>query len=194
MASLQKKGDSWHCQFRFKNQRRTWVIGPVEEIEARAIKAKVEYLLMRIKQHLIDLPAGMDIVTFIQYDGKPPEYVTIRQEEYTFGQMREAWIRTHSNGTIEQNTLATCKLHLSHFAATLGERFIINGLTLADLQRHVDRRANAKSRKGTISPVTIKKEVATLSGVWLWASRVGMVMGAFPGQGLRYPKIEEPPP
>ena len=120
MASLQKKGDSWHCQFRFKNQRHTWVIGPVEEIEARAIKAKVEYLLMRIKQHLIDLPAGMDIVTFIKCDGKPPEYVTVRQEEYTFGQVREAWIWTHSNGTIEQNTLATCKLHLSHIVNTLG--------------------------------------------------------------------------
>ena len=73
MASLQKKGDSWHCQFLYKKQRRTWVIGAVEEIEANAIKAKVEYLLMRIKQRLIDVPSGMDIVDFLICDGKPPD-------------------------------------------------------------------------------------------------------------------------
>ena len=34
MASLQKKNDSWHIQFLYRKQRRTWVIGPVEETEA----------------------------------------------------------------------------------------------------------------------------------------------------------------
>jgi integrase len=71
----------------------------------------------------------------------------------------------------------------------------MNALTLADLQRHVDRRAKAKNRSGDlISPATIKKEVATLAGVWIWGSRMGLVAGEFAGRGLRYPKLDEPPP
>ena len=49
------------------------MIGRVEEIEAKAIKAKVEYLSMRIRQHLIDVPPGMDIADFLACDGKPAD-------------------------------------------------------------------------------------------------------------------------
>ena len=34
MASLQKKGDSWYCQFIYVKKRRTFTIGPVEKKEA----------------------------------------------------------------------------------------------------------------------------------------------------------------
>ncbi len=196
MASLQKKGDSWHCQFLYKKQRRTWVIGAVEEIEAQATKAKVEYLLMRIKQRLIDVPSGMDIVDFLICDGKPPEQPRPSiPKEATFAELRDAYLRTYNNGTIEQNTLDTCKIHLSHFAATLGDSFPMIALTLADLQRHVDRRAKDKNQSGdSISAITIKKEVGTLSGVWLWGTRMDMIAGDFPGRGLRYPKQQESRP
>ena len=30
---------------------------------------------MRLKQRLVTLPDGMDIVTFIEHDGKPPKSV-----------------------------------------------------------------------------------------------------------------------
>jgi integrase len=40
----------------------------------------------------------------------------------------------------------------------------------------------------------VKKEVATLSAVWSWAKRMKLVQGEFPGRGLRYPKLDEPPP
>jgi integrase len=196
MASLQKKGDSWHCQFVYKKQRRTWVLGAVDDTEAHATKGKVEYLLMRIKQRLIDVPPGMDIVDFLAADGRPADYYQPSgTKETTFADLRNSYIRTHSSGTIEKNTLDTCKLHLSHWTASLGESFPINALTLADLQRHVDRRSRAKNRYGDlISATTIKKEVATLAGAWNWGSRIGLVAGQFPGEGLRYPKLEEAPP
>ena len=41
-----------------------------EEAESKA--AQVDYLLMRLKQRLIELPPGIDIVEFVQFDGKPP--------------------------------------------------------------------------------------------------------------------------
>jgi integrase len=196
VASLQKKADSWHCQFIYKKQRRTWVIGAVDDGEAHAIKAKVEYLLMRIRQHLLDVPPGMDIVDFMVCDGKPRgESSPPPPKEITFKELADSYVLTHSNGTVEVSSLETCKLHIKHFAATLGESFPINALTLADLQRHVDRRASCKGPSGDpISPTTIRKEVATLSGVWNWASRMGRVTGLFPVAGLRYPKLQEQPP
>jgi hypothetical protein len=35
---------------------------------------------------------------------------------------------THANGTIEANSLDTCRLHLSHFARVLGEGFPLGEL------------------------------------------------------------------
>jgi integrase len=196
MASLQQKNGSWHCQFLFKKQRRTWVLGKVDETEAHACKGKAEYLLLRIRQNLITLPAGVDIVEFLACDGKPPDhYRPPTPKETTFEDLREGYLKTYGNGKVEKSTHNTLKLHLSHFARTLGEDFPINALTHADLQRHVDRRSKAKKRNGEpLSPTTIKKEVATLAGVWNWGNRMGMVQGEFPGKGLAYPKLDDPPP
>jgi integrase len=196
MASLQQKGDSWHCQFLYKKQRRTWVLGKIDETEAHAIKGKVEYLLMRLRQKLLDLPHGMDIVDYLACDGKPPDtYRLPIPRETTFAQLRDSYIATYSKGSIEPNTLDTCKLHLSHFKDTFGDTFPIDSLSFADLQRHVDRRAASKGPNGKpVSPTTIRKEVTTLLGAWSFGCRMGLVKGEFPSKGLRYPKLDEPPP
>ena len=189
MASLQKKADSWHLQFLYKSKRRTWVLGKVTDDEALAIKGKVEERLMSLRQGFIVLPAGMDIVDFLAGDGKPAAEHLPLSNEATFAELRDSYLKSHENGTIEKNTFDTIKLHLSHFATTLGEGFPANGLTFADLQRHVDRRTKEKNRTvDFISPVTVKKEVATLSAVWNWGKRMGMVQGEFPGQGPSLPK------
>jgi integrase len=198
VASLQKKVDSWHLQFLYKNQRRTWVLGDVPDDEAWAEKGRVEERLMRIRQGFITVPAGMDIVDFLACGGKPPEQqppTNGPSGSTTFAELRDAYLKSHGNGTVEKNTFETIKLHLSHFATTLGEGFPAAALTFADLQRHVDRRTRERNRAGNfISPVTVKKEVATLSAVWSWAKRMKLVQGEFPGRGLRYPKLDEPPP
>ena len=41
--------------------------------EAENKARQVDYLLMRLKQRLLVLPEGTDIVTFIEHDGKPPD-------------------------------------------------------------------------------------------------------------------------
>jgi hypothetical protein len=109
MAWAQKKGDSWYCEFRYKGKRHYFTIGEVSEIEARATVAKVDYLLMRLKQHLLDVPADCDIVTFLQYDGKPPAPIlypdtapfTLEQlrDEYMECSARPRWLQPlHANG------------------------------------------------------------------------------------------------
>jgi integrase len=170
----------------YRGQRRTMTIGQVDEGEARATAAKVAYLLMRIKQRLLDVPAGMDILTFLHFDGKPPDTDRPpRRREMPFSEIRDSFLNTFGNGAVEENTLSTARVHLKHFAATLGEKFPLTTLTLADLQKHVEK------RRKKVAGVTIRKEIDTLRSAWNWAARMDYVEGDFPNEGLLYPKDDE---
>jgi integrase len=128
----------------------------------------------------------MDIVTFLRLDGKPADPTTdSKSPEVTFAQLRDGYIKTIGNGAVENNTLYTSKIHLAHLADTLGERFLIDALRHADLQRHINRRSPSAAA------VTIKKELDTFRSAWNWAKRMGHVEDDFPGAGLVYPKGEE---
>jgi len=187
VATLHKKGDSWYCQFMFKRQRFNFSIGKVEEMEACNVGARADYILMRLRQNLMTLPDGMDIVTFIQHDGKPPSEVPTAsaKREMPFTEFRESFIRTFSNGAIEANTLSTATIHLQHVATTLGDRFPIGRLAHLDLQKHIDR------RRKDVAPITIHKEIDTLKAAWNWGTRMNYVSGNFPSHGLVYPKSVE---
>ena len=70
----------------------------------------------------------------------------------------------------------------------------MKALTRDQLQEYINtRRAEKNKQKTAISPITIRKELTTLSGVWTWAMASGLV-AAFPNKGLKYPKGTEKPP
>lgn len=192
MAGLQERGGSYRVFFRFHGKQRTIPLGKVSKEEAEAKSAQVDYLLLRLSQRLIELPAGVDIVDYLRFDGKPAPAVGIGNapvtKETTLAQLRDRFRAVHS-GAHEKNTLYTAQIHFKHLAATLGEKFPLAELALADLQRHVDRRAVEK-----IAPVTIKKEIHGLRAAWNWGRRTGLVAAEWPGKGLVYPKSKEKPP
>ena len=186
MSSLQKKGDGWYCQFMFQRQRHTYTLGKVEDNEARVTAARIDYLLMRIKQKLLDVPIGVDILTFLAHDGKPPTIAgKTEQVSTTFAELRRRYLEIFGHGALENNTLYTAKIHLNHLAKTFDERTLLEQLGHADLQRHIDR------RQDSVAPVTIKKEIDTFRAAWNWAVRSGLASGSFPGAGLVYPKEDE---
>jgi integrase len=188
VASLQHRSGSWRVIFRYRGLQHFVTIGEVDETEALGVKARYEYLLRLLKQRLLTLPSGMDIVTFLRHDAKPPDATPQSgQPEITFARVRDGYLKTIGNGAVEKNTLYTSKIHLAHLAATLGERFLIASLAHADLQRHVTRRSAADS----VAAITIKKELDALRSAWNWAKRMGYVQDDFPGAGLVYPKGEE---
>ena len=150
---------------------------------------------MCIEQRFLAVPAGVDIVAFIRNGGKKREEgVPMERAEITLGQLRDRYMETHGNGSLEKTSLDGIRLHFKHLVATLGERYPIRALSLADLQRHADRRTKAKGIHGRLSPATLKKEVVTLRTTWNWGVRMGLVTGRFPNAGLRYPKRDEKPP
>ena len=109
--------------------------------------------------------------------------------------LRDRYLETHRNGSLEQSTLDGIQLHFKHIIGTLGERFPIQELSMAELQRHVDCRAKNKGLHGKkLSPATIRKEIVTLRTAWNWGVQFGLLTGRFPSKGLRYPRFTEKPP
>jgi integrase len=193
MASLQERNGSYRILFCHHGKLHTFTIGKVRKDEAENKARQVDYLLMRLKQRLVVLPVGTDIVSFIEHDGTPPDtgptLADAPRQVITVGLLRDRYLITHGNGTIEANSLDTCKLHLRHFCRILGDGFPLGELSLSKLQDYVSNRAKAK-----VAPVTIRKEMATLRAAWNWAEPMGLTSGKFPSRGLRYPKADEKPP
>jgi hypothetical protein len=112
----------------------------------------------------LTVPDGVSLEDFVAAGGKVP-VLAARPETTTARQLFDHYFQTHANGTIEENSLGTARSHLNQFAETASERFRIQGLTLLDLQGHVERR-----RKKGVATVTLKKEVATVRASWNWAA------------------------
>ena len=198
MASLQRKGNGWYCQFLYHGKRHTFSVGRVGQEDAEAKAKQVDYLLLCLKKRYSVLPAGMGIVEYIQFDGKPAPTASNDNEpvttKTTLAQLRDKYLATHK-AALEPSTLYGMKLHFKHLTGILGPAFPIAELQLADLQRYVDARTEANGLNGRkLSPATIKKEIVTLRTTWNWAVPMKLVSGRFPYAGLCYPKTTEKPP
>ena len=197
MASIQKKGDAYYCQFLYGGKRRTVTVGKVGNQDALAFAARTEELLALLSRGRLSLPGGIAITDFVLADGRVEAVQTPEKApkgEVTFRSFRERYEKAHAGGAMEANSLATAAMHLRHFARTLGETFPVGSLALADLQGHVNERRKKEYRGRPLSPVTLRKEVASLRAAWNWAAVTGLVGGPFPGKGLVYPKSDEKPP
>src|SRR5687768_10454802 len=115
MASLQERGGSYRILFSWRSKLHAFTIGKVSRAEAEAKAKHVDYLLMRLKQRLIQLPAGTDIVAFVQFDGTAPENPTTLPEAprrvVTLTHLKDRYHATLGNGAVEANSLYTIRIH-----------------------------------------------------------------------------------
>jgi integrase len=193
MAAIQKRKGSYRILFRHLGKQHAFTLGEVSDQEAATKASQVDYLLMRLRQRLLTLPDGVDIVSFVEHDGNPPAMMAIpeaaKRRPVTLGILKTRYLETHANGTIETNTLDTCRIHLRHVCRVLGEGLPVSELTLTSLQEYVNRQT-----KEEVRPVTVRKELSTLRAAWNWGELTGLTGGKFPNRGLRYPKGDEKPP
>jgi hypothetical protein len=211
MATIQERNKSFRVLFLHEGRRYAFTIGQVSETQAGAHAEKVDELLALLADGTLSLPEGVGIVTFMRHKGKPPvpaKPASVNgaagleepDEPVKLSAFREKYLDTRSGGSMEENSLATARLHLGHFVRTLGKDPDLRKLTLADLQGHVNkRRKEGDPRRRTprdrpLSAATMRLEVSTLRSAWNWAVLNGLVNGAFPGKGLQYPKADEQPP
>lgn len=204
MAGLRKKGDSWYCEFRYQNQRYNFTIGEVPEEIAEATGKKVDLILYRLKQRLVEIPAGTSVIDFIQFEGKPAP-ISVKPvpvqptavgaaKTVTLGAFRDQYLKAHCK-SLEKSTLDGIELHFKYFADAWGEDFLVFALSLQKLQEYVDGRLDDPGRNGrTLSAATVKKEIVTLRTAWNYAKTLKIVGEPFPYKGLRYPRMTEKPP
>jgi integrase len=141
--ALQCRNGSWRVIFWYAGKQHTFWVGEVEEAEARAVNAKVDYWLMRLKQKLVSLPPGCDVVTFVQHEGKPPEQAVVeavKRNELTLEALREAYFEAQE-GTLEDTSLEGMELHFNHLARLLGPKCLVSAMQRADLQAYVRKRS-----------------------------------------------------
>jgi hypothetical protein len=65
MATVQERNGSFRVLFCYNGKRETFTIGKVSRQEAEATSAQVDYLLMRIEQHFVSIPPGVDVVAWL---------------------------------------------------------------------------------------------------------------------------------
>ncbi len=198
MAGLQQKGENFYCTFRYLGKRHTFTVGNVPKDIAQATASRVDLLLYRLKNRLVEIPSGISVIDFIRFDGKPApksdEPPTPTPGKTSLGEFRDRYVATHK-ASLEQTTLNGILLHFKYFVTAWDEGFEITDLTLSRLQEYVDSRTKDAGLNGrTLSPATIKKEIVTLRTAWNWAKRMKIVTERFPYEGLRYPRSTEKPP
>jgi integrase len=190
----QKKSGQFLVAFRFGEQRFKRALRTKQPKEARAAKSRIEENIRLVERGRLTLPEDADVVAFLLSDGRVPARIVVKKPttlSSLFAQYR-AEIRRDS---IEENSWATINLHLRHVERVLGKNLATYEVTLSRLQDYVDHRAaEPGKRQQLISPATIRKEIATFSSVWLWASRKGLLESHFPSLGLKYPKETDKPP
>lgn len=189
MASLQKKGNCWYCQFYWRGRRRTFSVGRVPERLAEAKAAKATETVDLLERGVVKLPEGVDVAAFVKHDGHVPAPAESQKvsQKATLGDLRDGYLKAHVSSQ-EEKTLYTARIHLGHLARTLGEGFDLRTLETSHLQQHVDRRCPK------VSPATAAKEISTLRSAWNWGVRMKLVSGPCPMEGLVYPKVDEKPP
>jgi integrase len=194
MAGIQKyPSGHFHVCFRFSGRKYNRSLETKDETEARDLAGRIRDNIRLVDRGLLTIPPGADVPDFLLSDGKvtgPVEmpHVTTLQE------LIDRYEKTISGGAVEDSTLYTIRIHIKHIKTILGTELDIRALTRSHLQEYINRRRAQKGHRGAaISPVTIRKELTTLSGVWSWGIGEGLV-GPFPNSGLKYPKGAEKPP
>lgn len=192
MAWTQQRAGSYRILFRYHGKQHAFTLGQVSQDEADNKAAQVDYLLMRLKQGLVELPPEVDIVSFVEADGQMPLAVKTanRRETVTLGKLRDRYKAAHGDAQ-EENTLKTAAIHFKHLVTTLGEGFPLSELSHTHLQQHIDRRAAAG-----VKAVTTKKELGTFRAAWNWGRLHELTNADWPGRsgGLVFKKSAEKPP
>ncbi len=88
MAALQYRNETYRVIFRHHGKQHSFTIGKVSGGEAATKCAQVDYLLMRLKQGLLTLPAGVGIVEFLQ----PGLFIRLVCGEYFRGGKCTGWL------------------------------------------------------------------------------------------------------
>jgi len=190
MATLELRNRTYAAVFRFGGRKFSRSLKTSSLVEAKRRIANLERMIVDVETGRVELPVGGDVATFLLTDGKRLAKPTIVSLQTLTAQ----FLRSLPAGALEDSTLYTMNIHLRHLVAVLGSNFAISQLGMAEVQGYINKRQKTLWRGRTPGADTIRKELMTLSSIWNWGVKAGMLKGEFPNKGLRFPKDKEKPP
>jgi integrase len=165
---------------------------------AERLSALIEETIEDLARGKRSIPDDADVVEFIVSGGKVAKKPTPAPVEparksgpATIRSVFDTYLKTLTPGSKAENSIDTEKIHSRHFARVLGAKRQFEGIGIDVLQRYVDKRAG----EGVVRD-TIRKELATLRGVWGWAHKRKHVPVPVDWKmsDLTLPKAHEKPP
>lgn len=180
----------YKLSFRWHGRKHRTTISARSPREAHDLAARVEDNIRRVRRGRLRLPPGTDVVAFLLSDGEVVASADAAPP-ISLGELTTQYLATHGNGALEPNSLETVRGHLRELAVTLGSGTPAQAITLADVQRHVDRRAKKVYRGKPLSPVTLQKDLASFRAMWNWGVRMRHLSGPHPAKGVVFPKGDE---
>ena len=191
MAWLEKNRPNGPFQLvvRYGTQRLKRSTRTSDAPRANEIALRVDRRLEMLDRGELTLPDDVDLLTFLMSDGTAPNR-TKPVASVTLEQVCDEYLDSLPAGSLEENTLLTCRIHMRHLKRLLGAGKRIRDINRQTLQQYVKDRAAQAGRKGkTVSTTTIKKELTTLGTVWRFALAAGHVAVPYPNRELRFPKL-----
>lgn len=188
-----KNKGSWRISFRLGERRFNRSLKTMSKQEAETRQTRLEENIRFVESGRLQIPNGADVATFLLSDGKLTTKIQPKLS-LTLSGLFVSFFDSLPDETLEDSTLYGMKIHRRHLERIIGKNFVVQYLTLDDLQKYVNRRSKEKgSRGGTVGRNTINKELVTFRTVWGWGCETGRLEGEFPRKGIRLPKAKEIP-
>lgn len=199
MASLEKRNGRFRIVFCYGGKKLTHSLKTSNERTATLAVARLEDNLSRIELGYLPLPEGVDLATFLLSDGRLPQRPAVtyaeRAQSWTLGELLDKFLASFTAGALEPSTERCLRIHADHFKRILGKNRPLDSIDLAAVQDYIDTRSRAKGLRGkNLSPNTIKKEIGSLTTMWIWGQNHELVDRSLPKKGLRFPKTADKPP
>lgn len=175
MASCKYDSDRGTARifFRYGGRQHNKVEKVESERHAERLLALVEETILDLERGKLAMPAHADPKTFIMTGGRvasrpkpvsdpfqPPEAPA------TISSVFDLYRTTLTKESKAASSLSTERVHEKHFKRLIGAGFRFDAISLAVVQKYVDKRA----KEGVVRE-TLKKELGTLRVVWNWASK-----------------------
>jgi len=211
MATLEQRGSWFRVIFRFDGKRYAQTLNTTNPGVAKSLMGGIEKTIMLLQQRLLKVPDAVDPLTFIMAGGElaPATPEPMSQEKLpdlqstekpktcairSLKQLCDRYTQTLAL-SVEENSLATVKMHLRHVTRFFGVDFDPNDIAPGRLQEYIEHRARRKGiRKRPLSAYTIRKELTTFRAAWNWAKQMLLIEPAFPDAPLKFPKMREKQP
>ena len=191
MASIWRdsRNGNFLIKFHYASKRYTRSCETKKESDAKRIKSAVEETVGFLMTGRLTMPEGVtDPGVWIMSGGKLNEKPRIETPRLnSVGEICDAY--HHDQLDKAETTLKGEINHINHLKRLLGERTVLESLTLEAMQEYVNNRSKADNRfGGKVSGSTVKKELTTFIQIWDWARQREFVKRQCPIKDAHRPR------